>query len=148
MERQTFSKVVELLLQRKNVRFLNTKKHEQPRRTFTHDHQKYKLTESQFLSKLLNPKPFLNDLARGKLVLVKLKWGMEYKGYLVSVDDYMNLQLAGTDEYVDGVLKGNLGQVLIRCNNILYIKEEENEEEEDGDDQQATGAAEVMVDEQ
>jgi small nuclear ribonucleoprotein F len=74
----------------------------------------------------------LNELASGKAVVVKLKWGMEYKGYLVSVDSHMNLQLAGTDEYVNGEFKGNLGQVLIRCNNILYIKEEENEEEEDG----------------
>ena len=39
----------------------------------------------------MNPKPFLNDLT-GKLVICKLKWGMEYKGYLVSVDGYMNLQ--------------------------------------------------------
>lgn len=78
----------------------------------------------------VNPKPFLNDLT-GKPVVVKLKWGMEYKGgcslgsncmlsntggqvhaaeqlpmfstcaaahagYLVSVDAYMNLQLAST----------------------------------------------------
>ena len=27
----------------------------------------------------VNPKPFLNDLT-GKLVIAKLKWGMEYKG--------------------------------------------------------------------
>ncbi len=27
----------------------------------------------------VNPKPFLNDLT-GKPVIVKLKWGMEYKG--------------------------------------------------------------------
>jgi small nuclear ribonucleoprotein F len=27
-------------------------------------------------------------------VIVKLKWGMEYKGYLVSVDAYMNLQVS------------------------------------------------------
>lgn len=27
----------------------------------------------------VNPKPFLNDLT-GKQVIVKLKWGMEYKG--------------------------------------------------------------------
>jgi len=40
----------------------------------------------------LNPKPFLNALT-GKPVMVKLKWGMEYKGYLVSVDGYMNLQV-------------------------------------------------------
>ena len=40
----------------------------------------------------LNPKPFLNGLT-GKPVIVKLKWGMEYKGFLVSVDGYMNLQV-------------------------------------------------------
>lgn len=28
---------------------------------------------------ICNPKPFLTDLV-GKLVVVKLKWGMEYKG--------------------------------------------------------------------
>ena len=39
----------------------------------------------------VNPKPFLNELT-GKSVYVKLKWGMEYKGYLVSTDAYMNLQ--------------------------------------------------------
>jgi small nuclear ribonucleoprotein F len=66
----------------------------------------------------VNPKPFLNSLT-GKPVIVKLKWGMEYKGerwcfpllrcsvatsltrisalpagYLVSVDSYMNLQVS------------------------------------------------------
>jgi len=40
----------------------------------------------------VNPKPFLNDLT-GKAVMVKLKWGQEYKGFLVSVDSYMNLQV-------------------------------------------------------
>lgn len=61
----------------------------------------------------LNPKPFLNGLT-GKPVMVKLKWGMEYKGYLVSVDGYMNMQLANTEEYIDGALSGHLGEVLIR----------------------------------
>lgn len=78
----------------------------------------------------LNPKPFLNGLT-GKPVMVKLKWGMEYKGYLVSVDGYMNMQLANTEEYIDGALSGHLGEVLIRCNNVLYIRGVE-EEEEDG----------------
>uniref|UniRef100_A0A8C3RNK9 Sm protein F n=1 Tax=Chelydra serpentina TaxID=8475 RepID=A0A8C3RNK9_CHESE len=80
----------------------------------------------------LNPKPFLNGLT-GKPVMVKLKWGMEYKGYLVSVDGYMNMQLANTEEYIDGALSGHLGEVLIRCNNVLYIrgvKEEEDGERE------------------
>ena len=41
----------------------------------------------------LNPKPFLNGLT-GKPVVVKLKWGMEYKGILVSTDNYMNVQVS------------------------------------------------------
>lgn len=69
-------------------------------------------------------------------MVAKLKWGMEYKGYLVSTDAYMNLQarlltgsvcaqgadvtpcprqLASTEEYIDGQFTGNLGEVLIRC---------------------------------
>ena len=55
-------------------------------------------------------------------MLVKLKWGMEYKGLLVSVDSYMNLQLTNREEFVDGQLTGNLGEVLIRCNNVLYMR--------------------------
>ena len=40
----------------------------------------------------VNPKPFLQDLT-GKPVIVKLKWGQEYKGFLVSTDSYMNVQV-------------------------------------------------------
>merc|ERR1711990_1421666 len=69
----------------------------------------------------VNPKPFLADLT-GKSIIVKLKWGMEYKGFLVSVDAYMNLQLASTEEYIDGNFTGSLGEVLIRCNNVLYLR--------------------------
>ncbi|XP_052187586.1 probable small nuclear ribonucleoprotein F isoform X3 [Diospyros lotus] len=60
----------------------------------------------------VNPKPFLNNLT-GKKVIVKLKWGMEYKGFLVSVDSYMNLQLANSEEYIEGQFTGNLGEILI-----------------------------------
>ncbi|XP_017772143.1 PREDICTED: small nuclear ribonucleoprotein F [Nicrophorus vespilloides] len=77
----------------------------------------------------INPKPFLNSLT-GKPVMVKLKWGHEYKGYLVSVDGYMNLQLANTEEFIDGAVTGNLGEVLVRCNNILYIRGTDEEDEE------------------
>lgn len=48
-------------------------------------------------------------------VIVRLKWGQtEYKGRLISVDSYMNIQLSGTEEYIDGKNTGSLGQVLIR----------------------------------
>jgi small nuclear ribonucleoprotein F len=49
------------------------------------------------MSTPINPKPFLTELT-GKAVLVKLKWGMEYRGFLLSVDSYMNLQLTSTEE--------------------------------------------------
>ena len=60
--------------------------------------------------------------------MVKLKWGMEYKSYLVSADGYMNMQLANTEEHIDGVLSGHLGEVF----KVLYIRGVE-EEEEDGE---------------
>lgn len=75
----------------------------------------------------VNPKPFLKELI-GKPVLVKLKWGMEYKGFLVSIDSYMNIQLSNAEEYIDNASAGALGEVLIRCNNVLYIRAVEDEE--------------------
>lgn len=44
----------------------------------------------------VNPKPFL-QLQTGKPVVVRLKWGMEYKGFLVSTDNYMNLQVRSAE---------------------------------------------------
>jgi small nuclear ribonucleoprotein F len=70
---------------------------------------------------IVNPKPFLQGLT-GKEVIVKLKWGMEYKGILMATDSYMNLQLENTEEYINEEFAGNLGQVLIRCNNVLYLR--------------------------
>merc|ERR1712170_57990 len=95
-------------------------------------HSKIKMSASLMP---MNPKPFLNGLT-GKPVMVKLKWGHEYKGFLVSVDGYMNLQLAQTEEYIDGNLTGSLGEVLIRCNNVLYVRgvEDDNEDGEMRDD--------------
>ena len=75
---------------------------------------------------IVNPKPFLTGLT-GKSVMVKLKWGTEYQGYLMSVDNYMNLQLANAEEYVDGKFAGKLGEILIRCNNVLYVRESTKE---------------------
>lgn len=46
---------------------------------------------------------------------MRLKWGQtEYKGTLVSVDSYMNIQLSNTEEFIDMKSTGSLGQVLIR----------------------------------
>lgn len=47
----------------------------------------------------------------------------------MSVDSYMNLQLASTEEWIDGQFSGNLGEVLIRCNNVLYLRGVPEEDE-------------------
>jgi small nuclear ribonucleoprotein F len=83
-------------------------------------HQPHKHKHKQQQS-IVNPKPFLQGLT-GKEVIVKLKWGMEYKGILMATDSYMNLQLENTEEYINEEFAGNLGQVLIRCNNVLYLR--------------------------
>lgn len=55
-------------------------------------------------------------------VIVRLKWGQtEYKGRLISVDSYMNVQLANTEEFIDGKSTGALGQVLIRSVLLVYL---------------------------
>jgi len=70
----------------------------------------------------VNPRPMLLSCLNEPIV-VRLKWGSntEYHGQLMSVDSYMNIQLQGTEEYIDGKATGMLGQVLIRCNNVLWI---------------------------
>ena len=57
----------------------------------------------------------------------------------MSVDNYMNLQLANTEEYVNDAFAGNLGEVLIRCNNVLYIR---GADEEGGDKEEDDGKME------
>lgn len=44
----------------------------------------------------------------------------------------MNLQLANTEEWIDGQFSGQLGEILIRCNNVLYVRGVPEEEEEGG----------------
>ena len=57
----------------------------------------------------------LQDLVN-KDIVVRLKWGeTEYKGRLVSVDSYMNVQLTNAQEFVDQKFTSDLGQILIRC---------------------------------
>lgn len=48
-----------------------------------------------------------------------LTWPSTYR---VSIDSYMNIQLANAEEYIKNNFSGSLGQVLIRCNNVLWIR--------------------------
>ncbi|CZR51893.1 related to snRNP protein SMX3 [Phialocephala subalpina] len=70
----------------------------------------------------INPRPMLQNLVNEE-VIIRLKWGQtEYKGRLVSIDSYMNIQLSGAEEWIDQEMTSTLGQVLIRCNNVLWIQ--------------------------
>mmetsp|Transcript_20664 Transcript_20664/g.58803 ORF Transcript_20664/g.58803 Transcript_20664/m.58803 type:complete len:120 (+) Transcript_20664:93-452(+) len=89
---------------------------------------------------IVNPPRFLSELT-GKPVIVKLKWGPEYQGHLVSTDAYMNVQLAGTEEYIRGEFKGKLGEVTIRCNNVMYIRAAPDETEAEAEGESAAPAA-------
>ncbi|KAJ2160008.1 Manganese transporter smf1 [Coemansia sp. RSA 552] len=78
----------------------------------------------------VNPMPFLQSLV-GKPIVVRLKWGQEYKGSLASTDQYMNFQLINAEEFQNGNSMGQLpGELLIRCNNVLYVGECKQEDEE------------------
>ncbi|RCK65052.1 Small nuclear ribonucleoprotein F [Candida viswanathii] len=74
----------------------------------------------------INPKPFLKSLI-GKQIIVRLKWNRtEYKGTLVSLDNYMNLQLDQTYEVIregDEKKEELIGEIFIRCNNVLFVRE-------------------------
>jgi small nuclear ribonucleoprotein F len=79
----------------------------------------------------INPRPMLQDLVN-KPISVRLKWGqVDYRGTLVAVDSYMNLQLSDTEEFVSDKLTGTLGQVLIRCNNVLWVRGADEGKEKD-----------------
>lgn len=67
----------------------------------------------------VNPTPFLGELT-GSAVVVRLKWGQEYKGMLKSTDKHMNLQLLDAEEWIDGAMAGSLGEILIRCVHTLW----------------------------
>ena len=60
--------------------------------------------------------------AISKNAWVRLKNDIEYRGKMSNVDPYMNLILVDAEEYENGKLSANYGKVVIRGNNVLYIK--------------------------
>jgi len=57
-----------------------------------------------------------------KSVIVRLKNDVEYKGKIVSVDSYMNLIMTDAEELRDGKTVEKYGRVILRGNNVLFIK--------------------------
>jgi small nuclear ribonucleoprotein len=57
-----------------------------------------------------------------KKVIVRLKNEVEYKGKMDNVDSYMNLIMTDAEEHHDGKMLANYGRVIVRGNNVLFIK--------------------------
>ncbi len=64
--------------------------------------------------------------AINKRVVVRLKSDTEYKGKMCNVDTYMNVILVNAEEYNNGTLLTNYGKVVIRGNNVLFVRIEDN----------------------
>ena len=66
----------------------------------------------------------LNSLQKAinREVSVRLKMDLEYRGKMTSVDPYMNVILVDATEYSGGNPSANYGKVVIRGNNVLFIK--------------------------
>ena len=60
-----------------------------------------------------------------KSVIVRLKNDVEYKGKIVNVDSYMNLIMSDAEELNDGKIVEKYGRVILRGNNVLFIKLED-----------------------
>ena len=57
-----------------------------------------------------------------KNVIVRLKNDIEYKGKMANVDSYMNLIMTDAEELKDGKAVEKFGRVILRGNNVLFIK--------------------------
>lgn len=86
------------------------------------DAESTELVERSTLSQ--QPKKPLASLQKAvnRKVTVRLKNDAEYKGRMANVDTYMNVILLDAEEYSSNVHRANYGKVVIRGNNVLYIR--------------------------
>ena len=70
------------------------------------------------------PKRPLSTLQRSinRKVAVRLKSEIEYRGRMSNVDSYMNLILIDAEEFNGTNVLANYGKVVIRGNNVLFIR--------------------------
>ena len=57
-----------------------------------------------------------------KNIVVRLKNEVEYKGRMENVDSYMNLIMTDAEELHDGKIVGKYGRIILRGNNVIFIK--------------------------
>ncbi len=83
-------------------------------------------TSEKLVSQTISQRP-LTTLQKNvkKTVIVRLKNEVEYKGKMKNVDSYMNLIMADAEELNDGKTVGKFGRVILRGNNVLFIKLED-----------------------
>jgi small nuclear ribonucleoprotein len=60
--------------------------------------------------------------AINKKAVIRLKTDVEYKGRVSNVDAFMNVILVDAEEFEGGVKSANYGKVVIRGDNVLYVK--------------------------
>jgi small nuclear ribonucleoprotein len=60
--------------------------------------------------------------ALNKKASIRLKTDVEYKGRVNNVDAFMNVILVDAEEFEGGRLSANYGKVVIRGDNVLYVK--------------------------
>jgi len=60
--------------------------------------------------------------AVNKHVAVRLKNELEYRGKMTNIDSYMNLILLDVSEYNGDALINSYRKVVIRGNNILFVR--------------------------
>ncbi|KAK5781585.1 hypothetical protein RI543_000767 [Arxiozyma heterogenica] len=78
----------------------------------------------------INPKPFLRDLVNHRIIVTLKFNNTQYRGTLISSDNYFNIQLKDAEEWIQGESKGVVGEIFIRCNNVLWISKDTKLEQE------------------
>ncbi|ANQ09486.1 Small nuclear ribonucleoprotein [Plasmodium coatneyi] len=68
-----------------------------------------------------SPKDFVESL-KGRVVIVRLNNGSDFKGILACLDERMNVALEQTEEFFEGEFVESYYDAFIRGNNVFYIR--------------------------
>jgi len=60
--------------------------------------------------------------AISKKATIRLKTDVEYRGRVSNVDAFMNVILEDAEEFEGGRLSANYGKVIVRGDNVLYVR--------------------------
>ncbi len=81
------------------------------------------MTSEELVSQTIAKRPLtILQKSTKKKVTVRLKNEVEYKGKMENVDSYMNLIMTDAEELRDSKVIANYGRVIVRGNNVLFIR--------------------------